>query len=176
MYARLFRIAEALARGMAYLGGAALLVIVVLTCVSIVGRALVPLDIGIGPIRAIYDLTEIGMAAAVFAFLPLCQLRRGHASVDLFKPLYPTVLNRLLDLLFDAGMLFIAVIGAWRLTLGMLDKLRYGETTLIAQIPVWQGYAASLLGAVVFALVAGFCVLRSLRTLGGKTDAEPEHV
>ena len=86
------------------------------------------------------------------------------------------MLNRLLDLLFDAGMLFIAVIGAWRLTLGMLDKLRYGETTLIAQIPVWQGYAASLLGAVVFALVAGFCVLRSLRTLGGKTDAEPEHV
>lgn len=173
MYSVLSRIARALAQSMALIGGGILLMIVAVTCVSIVGRVFVPLDIGLGPIRGIYDFTEIGIAAAIFAFLPWCQLQRGHASVDLLKSVYPRVMNRVIDLVMDAGMLAAAGLIAWRLYLGMQDKLRYGETTLIAQLPVWQGYAAALVGAVVFALVAAFCVIRSLRALT-RPDAEPD--
>ncbi len=150
---------------MAYLGAAVLILLTVVTCLSIVGRALVPLDIGIGPIRGIYDFTEIGVAAAVFAFLPWCQYSRGHANVDLFTPFFPVTMNRVLDVLIDIGMLIIAIIGAWRLYLGMLDKFSFGETTLIAQIPMGYAYLAGLAGAIAFALIAAFCVLRSLRAL-----------
>jgi TRAP-type C4-dicarboxylate transport system permease small subunit len=173
MYSVLSRIARALAQSMALIGGGILLMIVAVTFVSIVGRVFVPLDIGLGPIRGIYDITEIGIAAAIFAFLPWCQLQRGHASVDLLKSVYPKVMNRVIDLVMDAVMLAAAVMIAWRLYLGMQDKLRYGETTLIAQLPVWQGYAAALVGAVVFALVAAFCVIRSLRAFT-LPDAEPD--
>jgi len=77
--------------------------------------------------------------------------------------------------IMDAGMLTAAALIAWRLFLGMQDKLRYGETTLIAQLPVWQGYAAALVGAVVFALVAAFCVIRSLRALArSESLGEPQ--
>ncbi len=165
MYSALSKIARALAQGMALMGGGILLLIIGMTFVSIMGRVFVPLDIGIGPIRGIYDITEIGIAAAIFAFLPWCQLQRGHATVDLFKPLYPSLMNRVIDVIMDVGILIAAVLIAWRLFLGMQDKLRYGETTLIAQLPVWQGYATALIGAVVFALIAAFCVLRSLRAL-----------
>jgi TRAP-type C4-dicarboxylate transport system permease small subunit len=165
MYSALSKIARVLAQSMALIGGAILLLVIAMTFVSIIGRVLVPLDIGLGPIRGIYDITEIGIAAAIFAFLPWCQLQRGHATVDLFKPAFPNVMNRVIDVIMDAGMLTAAALIAWRLFLGMQDKLRYGETTLIAQLPVWQGYAAALVGAVVFALVAGFCVIRSLRAL-----------
>lgn len=167
MYQMFYRLADGLARGLAFAGGAVLLIVIVLTCISIAGRALVPLDIGIGPIRGIYDITEIGMAAAIFAFLPWAQLRETHARVDLFQAVMPPALDRVLDLAFNLGMAVIAVVGAWRLYLGMLDKRSYGETTLIAQIPVWLGYAAGLVGAVGFVLVALFCVLRSLRRLTG---------
>lgn len=170
MYRSLNRIADILAAGLALLGGGVLLIIVALTCVSIAGRALVPLDIGLGPIRGIYDITEIGMAAAIFAFLPWTQLREAHARVDLFQSALPGPLNRLLDLLFNAAMLVVAFVGTQRLYLGMMDKLSFGETTLIAQIPVWQGYAAALVGGIGFVIVAGFCVLRSLRRLMGYTD------
>ncbi|MDU8912287.1 TRAP transporter small permease [Aestuariicoccus sp. MJ-SS9] len=163
-------LAERIAAALAILGGIVLLGIVVLTCISIAGRALIPLDIGLGPIRGIYDMTEIGMAAAVFAFLPWTQLREAHARVDLFQTVYPKGMNLFLDLLFNAAMFVVALVGTYRLYLGMLDKLSFGETTLIAQIPVWQGYAASLLGGVAFVLVAAFCILRSLRRLAGYSD------
>ncbi|MBM2323895.1 TRAP transporter small permease [Marivita cryptomonadis] len=155
---------------MALAGGAVLLCIIVLTCVSIIGRALVPFDIGVGPIRGIYDMTEIGMAAAIFAFLPWAQFNEAHARVDLFQPVMPKSMDRFLDLAFNLAMLVVAAVGTWRLYLGMQDKLSFGETTLIAQIPVWQGYAASLLGAVGFIMVAAFCVLRSGRRMAGLPD------
>lgn len=167
MYAAAFRLADFIARGLAFAGGAVLLLITVITCVSIVGRAFVPLDIGIGPIRGIYDITEIGMAAAVFAFLPWAQLRETHARVDLFQPVMSHRINLTLDLIFNIGMAFIAAVGTWRLYLGMMDKLSYGETTLIAQIPVWQGFAASLAGAVGFVIVSVFCIWRAGRRLVG---------
>ncbi len=165
MYSALAKFARALAQSMALIGGAILLIVIVVTIVSIAGRIFVPLDIGLGPIRGIYDITEIGIAAAIFAFLPWCQLQRGHATVDLFKFAFPNVMNRVLDVIMDVGMLTAATLIAWRLFLGMQDKLRYGETTLIAQIPVWIGFAAALVGAVIFALVAAFCVIRSVRAL-----------
>lgn len=170
MYRRFQIIVELIARLLAIGGGAVLLCIIALTCVSIIGRALVPLDIGLGPIRGIYDLTEIGMAAAIFAFLPWAQFNEAHARVDLFQPVMPKTMDRLLDLLFNVAMLVVAAVGTWRLYLGMQDKLSFGETTLIAQIPVWQGYAASLAGAVGFIIVAAFCVVRSGRRIAGFSD------
>ena len=170
MYRSLNRLAELIAAFLALAGGALLLAIVALTCVSIAGRALVPLDIGMGPIRGIYDITEIGMAAAIFAFLPWAQLSEAHARVDLFESTFPDRLNRALDLVFNIAMFFVALVGTYRLYLGMLDKMSYGETTLIAQIPVWQGFAASLVGGIGFIIVSAFCILRSLRRLAGYRD------
>ncbi|MFT6676470.1 MAG: TRAP-type C4-dicarboxylate transport system permease small subunit [Sulfitobacter sp.] len=172
MYQTLSRAIHGLAVLMACLGGALLLAVVALTVTSIAGRALLPLDIGIGPIRGIYDLTEVAMAGAVFAFLPWCQLQRGHATVDLFKPAFPPMLNLVLNLLMDLGMFIAAALIAWRLFLGLQDKIKYGETTLIMQLPVWQGYVLSLIGAVGFALVAAFCVLRALRAFARSDPSE----
>ncbi|MEL7149197.1 MAG: TRAP transporter small permease [Pseudomonadota bacterium] len=167
MYSALRKLAEVIAATLAIAGGVVLLIIVVLTCLSIAGRALVPFDFGLGPIRGIYDMTEIGMAVAIFAFLPLAQLENAHARVDLFQSLIPQTMNSILDLLFNVAMFVVAAFGTYRLYLGMQDKLSYGETTLIAQIPVWQGYAAGLIGGVGFVLIAAFCVLRSARRLAG---------
>jgi len=174
MYHALDKLAQALARALALAGGAVLLGITLLTCVSIIGRVLVPLDIGLGPIRGIYDMTEVGMAAAIFAFLPWAQYREAHARVDLLQFAIPRKADQFLDLLFNAGMAFVATVGAYRLYLGMQDKLSYGETTLIAQIPVWQGYAAGLVGAVGFVIVSVFCTLRAGRRLAAHPDAREE--
>ena len=170
MYRLFHIIAEAIGRALALAGGFVLLGLTVLTCYSILGRALLSLDLPIRPIRGIYDMTEIGIAAAIFAFLPWAQLREAHARVDLFQWAIPTKVDQILDVVFNAGMAFVAAIGGYRLYLGMLDKMSYGETTLIAQIPVWQGYAACLVGAAGFVIVATFCTLRAIRRVAGYQD------
>ncbi|MEX2407645.1 MAG: TRAP transporter small permease subunit, partial [Rhodovibrionaceae bacterium] len=71
---------------LAIAGGLALIAMTLLTVVSISGRGLIWL--GLGPVPGAYELIELGAAFAVFCFLPWCQLRRGHVTVDLFlRPL-----------------------------------------------------------------------------------------
>jgi TRAP-type C4-dicarboxylate transport system permease small subunit len=174
MYALLHRSADVVARGLALLGGAVLVGLVVMTCLSILGRALVPF--GLAPITGDFELIEIGVAFSVFAFLPWCQMQRGHAAVDLLKPMFSASLNKLLDLVIDLAMLAAAWILAWRLWLGMLDKRNFGETTFILQFPVWQAYAACMIGASGFVLVAAFCCVRSAHVLLGYSDEQISHV
>jgi TRAP-type C4-dicarboxylate transport system permease small subunit len=156
-----------LAQAMAILGGIVLIVLIAVTCASIIGRSLT--FIGLNQIKGDYELVELGVGFAIFAFLPWAQYSKGHARVDLFEKTMARWQNLLSDLLSDILLLAIALIGGHRLWLGMLDKQSYGETTFILQFPIWQAYAAGVLGMVVFAIVAVFCLVRSLRSFGGAT-------
>ncbi|MEH6727489.1 MAG: TRAP transporter small permease [Hyphomicrobiales bacterium] len=163
MYSALNRAAYALSLLFALLGGFVLIVLTLLTVASVSGRALIP--IGLGPVPGDFELVEAGVAFAVFAFLPWCQLNRGHASVEIFTQFLPPRIDRLLDVTIELLMFGVAVLLFRQHFLGTLDKTRYGETTFILQFPLWWAYAASLAGALVIVLVAGFCLLRSLRLM-----------
>ena len=157
---------EGLARLTAYLGGLVLLAIVIMTCLSISGRAIGD-RLGLGPIPGDFELVEIGIGFAIFAFLPWCQIKRGHATVDLLQPRFGRRANAVIDLIADLLMFAAAVLIGWRLWQGMLDKKGYGETTFILQFPVWIAYAAALAGAAVFVAVSLYCIYRSGRALAG---------
>ncbi|MEM9678081.1 MAG: TRAP transporter small permease [Pseudomonadota bacterium] len=154
-----------LAHLMALLGGLVLVVITILTVASVTGRSLI--FMGLGPIRGDFELVEAGTAFAVFAFLPWCQLQRGHVTVDIavagFGPRVMAWLafvgNVLLTLV--AGLIF------WRLLLGMADKQTYSETTFILQFPVWWSYLAASVGAGLFALVCAYTAWRSANEATG---------
>ena len=161
-----------LARFMALLGGVVLTLLILLTCVSISGRLLngffhsdlmesmAPafsqwmIDIGVGPVNGDFELVEAGVAFAVFAFIPLCQITAGHASVDIFTNRFPAGVNRFLRMVTEVVFAAVLVLIAWKLFDGMSSKMRYGETTFLLQFPIWWAYAASFVGAVVAALVA----------------------
>ncbi len=146
---------------MALLGGFVLVLLVLMTTASIAGRAMS--SIGLAPIPGDFELVEMGMAFAVFAFLPWCQLQRGHASVEIMSNLFGNRGNAFLDLVSDLLMFLVALLITWQLGLGMLDKKSYFETSFILQWPSWWGYATALAGACVFSLVAFYCLLRSIR-------------
>src|SRR5690606_15299705 len=90
---------EWLARTLAILGGLVLILITVLTVVSITGRAFVRQ--GLGPIPGDFELVEVMTAFAVFSFLPWCQLRGAHATVDVFTSFFPAGVNRVIDLITE---------------------------------------------------------------------------
>lgn len=150
MTGRMNRIVYRMAVGSAMLGGIVLVLLILMTCLSITGRALVPL--GLGPVPGDFELVEAGIAFAIFAFLPLCQVQAGHATVDIFTSGLGLRANRILlalwELLFAAVMIFIA----WRLYEGMLGKLKNGETSMFLQFRVWWAYAACLVPAGIGAL------------------------
>ncbi len=174
------RFIERLARAMALLGGLVLTLLIVMICVSVLGRSLntllhgwlgkvMPgfsewaLELGVGPINGDFEIVEAGVAFAIFAFLPLCQLTSSHAVVDIFTEKLPPRINRALQMVIEIVFAAVLVLIAVQLFGGMLAKFRFGENTFILQFPVWWGYAASFCAAVVAAIVGIYMAVMRIR-------------
>jgi hypothetical protein len=99
---------------------------------------------------------------AVFAFLPLCQLRRGNVFVDTFTLRTPGWFNRGLDRLWDLVYAGFALLIGWRLILGGLDAIGSRTSSMVLAIPV--GWAIFAVG--VMALFLGFVALIAFHRLG----------
>jgi len=192
------RFISTLARGMALLGGTMLGALVVMTCLSILGRqvntllhtdllqGLAPgfaawaLGTGVGPIFGDYEMTEMGMAFALFCFLPLCQLTVGHARVDVFTSFLGARANRLLRLLIEIALAVALVLIAWRLQVATQARMSTGQTTYLLEWPVWWAYAASCIAAWAGVVVAGYMVwVRAVEVARGEDiigeGGEAEH-
>lgn len=159
-------------RWMAYLGGAVLTALILLTCASIFGRSVstffhsdgvveaVPalsewvLALGVGTIQGDVELLEAGMAFAIFAFIPYCQITGGHAVVDMFTTKMSFRANQIIRCFAETLFAIVLVIIAVQLGQGTWSKFNSNGTTLVLGWPVWYGFALSLVGAVAAAIVA----------------------
>lgn len=157
------RLIHRTALALALAGGVALLGMTLLTVVSVTGRGLI--SIGLGPVPGDYELVEMAAAFAVFSFLPWCQLQRGHVTVDLFMAPLGRRVNLVADLIANLLLTAAAGVIAWRLWLGLQDRLAFGETSFILGIPLWIGYVLASFGAALFVVVSLYTALRSLREL-----------
>ena len=169
------RVVGGLAKLTALAGGVLLFALAVMTVASITGRAFS--RVGLGPVPGDFELIEAGCAVAIFAFLPWCQFRGAHVTVDLLGSYLPPRLWAFLAVAGNFAMSIVSVIVAWQLWLGFRDKLAYGETSMILQMPVWWGYAAGVVGAVIFALTCVYTIWRSFNeAMAGKDVASGAHV
>ena len=138
------------------------------------------LALGVGPINGDFELVEAGVAFAVFAFLPLCQLTSGHAVVDIFTAALPQKGKQFLAMIIDSVFAAVLILITVQLFGGTLSKYRFGETTFLLQFPVWWSYAASFAAALVASLVGVYvATMRLSQFVTGKTGLvgaeETEH-
>jgi hypothetical protein len=115
------RAIERLARGLAYLGGVILVSVAVMVCVSIIGRQFDGIAF-FRPVRGDYELVELGCVIAVCAFLPWCQLKRGHVAVDIVVQAMPYRAKAFSGLVGDILISIVAFVMAWRLWAGFGEK------------------------------------------------------
>lgn len=155
------RAAHRIAIFSALLGGAVLAALILLTCLSISGRAFV--FAGLGPVPGDFELVEAGIAFTVFACLPVCQVQAGHATVDLFTNALGRRVNRWLVAFWEGIFAIALCLIAWRLAVGMMTKFGNGETSMFLQFSTWWAYAACLLPATLAALVALWSAFDRLR-------------
>lgn len=194
----MYRALLLLSRLMAILGGMMLSALILLTVFSIVTRMLDRMfhwmidedvlawlgrwmiDAGVGPMLGTYEILEAGIAFVIFAFLPICQMTGGHATVDIFTANMSEGTNRVLRGLTEVVFAAILVLIAAQLFGGLMTKFSSGQTTLELQFPVWYSYAIALTGAVLAAVVSVYlaCV-RVIETVTGRVmlpaDLGAEH-
>lgn len=153
----------ALSRGLAWFGAAVLLLIAIMSVISIVGRAFS--FAGLGPVPGDFELVEAGTALVVFCFMPWCHLKMGHATVDMFWGFYPAAMKRVLTTVSDAFMMLVWLLLIWRMGVATLEYYHNGETTFILHMPVWFGYAASMVPAVFGCVIYVWRLLEDLGLL-----------
>jgi TRAP-type C4-dicarboxylate transport system permease small subunit len=110
------------------------------------------------------ELVQIGTAVAIFAFLPLCQSRRGNIVVDTFTTGLPARVRNGLDALWDLVYTAMALIIAWRLGVGAWDTVRSNTVSMMLGLPTGWAIAACAAMAVFLASVAIATALRVLRS------------
>ena len=152
-----------LCTGWAILGGVVLLAVVAINVASVVGFALagtaVPGD---------FELTEVGVAIAAFAFLPYCQIAGLNVTADIFTARASKFWLAIFAFLGALVALAFGAILLWRMYYGMLDKQTYQETTAILSIPTWYGYLAALPSLALLMLAAAASAAQALSDMTRK--------
>lgn len=137
----------ALARWLAFLGGASLLVAGCVTTVSVLLRWTTS-----QPIRGDFEIVSIAAGIGVLGFLAYGTLMRTNILVDSFTTWLPRRVTALIDAFW---MLVWAVVTLWlaeRMVIGTWDIWRSGTRTIgLLAIPYWWAVG---IGALCFAATA----------------------
>lgn len=139
-----------LCRAFALIGGLLLIAMMLMSLVSIAGRALFA-----RPLPGDYELVQLGCAIAVAAFLPFCQMRGGHVLVNFFTAKSPPAIRATLDALGALLLAIAAAVFAWRLAAGAMSFKLASDQTTILEIPTWWVVAAMVPSFTLFS-AAGF--------------------
>jgi TRAP-type C4-dicarboxylate transport system permease small subunit len=124
-----------------YVAAVVMFCLMLLTCADVVGRYFLN-----RPVWGGFELTEMLLAALIFAGLPLVTLRDDHVTVDLFDPITPDWVFRVQHVIACAIGAGCTAYLAWRLWLRAEQLDRAGETTAVLKIELaWLGYSMSVL-------------------------------
>jgi TRAP-type C4-dicarboxylate transport system permease small subunit len=117
------------------------------------------------PLPGDFELTEIFVAVAIFAFLPYCQLTDANVTADLFTARAGPRTLAALGVLAALLALGIAILLTWRTWAGLIDYRKYVETTAILKIPIWTAYVPALVSLGLLVLACVLSLLESGRAL-----------
>ena len=138
-------------------GGVVLLAVIAMNVISVVGT------IFGHPFPGDFEMTEVGVAVAAFAFLPFCQISDANVTADIFTS---RASPRVLAVLRFAASLVALLFGGllvWRMYLGMLDQKAYGYTTAILQFPIWEAFLPILASLALLTLASAVTLVESLK-------------
>ena len=150
--------AARIARVLAIAGGALVVGLAILVTTSVLMRWL-----GGQGVNGDFEMVQMGLALAVFAFLPLCQAHRGNVMVDTFTLRLPGRVQAMIDALWDVLYAGFAAFIAWRLAIGAMEAQSSRTTSMVLALPTGYAIAACSVMAGFLALVCGLTALRRLK-------------
>lgn len=135
-------------QALAALCGLLIAVLIGVTCVDVVGRYLFNTPFG-----GAYEVTQLALAALVFAALPLTTADGGHVEVDLalhlFSPRAQAVMGWLAGWVSAVALVWFA----WRLTALGLTQWHDGARTNALAVPLAPLAFAAALACALSALI-----------------------
>ncbi|KKK66762.1 hypothetical protein LCGC14_2960840, partial [marine sediment metagenome] len=108
----------------------------------------------LAPFPGDFEMTEVGVAVAAFAFLPYVQITDANVTADIFTARAAPRTIAAFKLLASIVALGFALLLGWRMYVGMLDQKTYDYTTAILQFPHWLAFLPILFSLFLLAVAA----------------------
>ena len=146
------------ARWLAIVAGLVLTAVAVTVSISILGRWLFGREI-----TGAFEIVQVGVAAAGFLFLPICQFSNQNIIVDAFTTQTPTRFRAGLDAFWSFAYAAVALVLTWRLAIGAAETFRSGMTTAMLQLPYAWAMVVGTAALAFLGLVSLIVAVRHLR-------------
>ncbi len=143
----------------ALFGGFLLLSVVAMNVVSVVGGVVWK------PFPGDFELTQVAVANAAFAFLPYCQINNKNVTADIFTAGASPQTVLFFRLFASLIAVLFATLLCWRMYEGMLNQYQYDYTTAIVQFPIWLAFLPVLGSLLLLAIAALISFGDELRTI-----------
>jgi len=138
-------------------GGALMLLVMVMTTISVAGRAMFG-----RPIVGDYEITELACGIAIFLFLPYTQFTGGNIIAEFFTARLSRRNQLRLDLIHNVVFAVFAAFLGWRIVIGGIEKYESLATSMMLRLPIWIAYVAGLTGLIGLLIVCVWIVMRLL--------------
>lgn len=106
------------------------------------------------PLLGTYEIAQVGVAVAMFMFLPYCQITGANVTADIFTAGLSKRWQSVLTALGCALATGFAILLLWRMYFGLIDFQIYRETTTIYQFPHWIAFIPILISLALLVISA----------------------
>lgn len=142
----------------AILGGIVLMGAVSVTLINVAGftaNVLArPFGGYISGLSGFEDMVTLWVGVVALSFMPYCQLKRGHISVDIFMKSAPGNLQNAMHVISNILMAAIAVFLGVMLYFGMNEARSDGTVTAVLGWDVWVFMAPGIISCGLWAIAA----------------------
>jgi len=139
-----------------------LLSLMFMTVGDVVGRYMVGIIPGFGPIPGTFELTEFMLAVAVLTAIGHTQMKGFHISIDLVSEKFPPRVQAIIDCITDFFSLVLFVLVTWQ-TLKYAHLLYVShDVSAILRLPVYPFLIVAAIGCFTFCLAMLSTFIQSL--------------
>lgn len=154
----------------AYIAGAVLVALMLLTAADVAGRAIFN-----APITGVFDLTHFAVLTMVYLGLALCGFRGDHIAIEIVYQKLGQRTRRALDIL--TNLIGAALFGliAWQAVAQAVIVREIDEASQLLNIPYYPFYWLLAAGSALFALVMLLRIVVPLEpSQAGRPTAGPD--
>ena len=157
------RVASVPTRALHWLSMAVLLSLMFMTVGDVVGRYLVGIIPGLGPVPGSFELTEFMLAVIVLTAIGHTQMKDEHISIDLIVEKFPPKVRAIIDTATNFLGLAMFALVTWRTIRYAQLLYESHDVSGVLRLPVYPFLVVAAIGTFMFSLAMLSSTLRSLR-------------
>ena len=157
------RVASLPNKGLHWVAMVVLLLLMFLTVADVVGRYLVGIIPGFGPVPGSFELTEFMLAVIVLTAIGHTQMKRGHISIDILVSRFSPRVQAILDTVTDFVTLAMFALVTWRTIKYAQLLYESNDVSGVLRLPVYPFLFVASIGTFMFCLAMLSSLLQSLK-------------